>query len=172
LADERRDCGRAGLCEGWASMSAPILPLTESGSLTCERYPLLVFFDGECVFCDRWINRVRDADHTHRIRFGTKQGRTFQEVKRVHPEVANVESIVLVARRPDGGEDFLVRSSAIREVLKGLPGFRFFESVLQVTPTPLVELGYRIFSKLRKPIFGRLSQCRVPLEEEKTLFVE
>ena len=141
-------------------------------SLTSERYPLLLFFDGECAFCNRWVNRVKEADRAHRIRFGTKQGKTFQQVKQAHPEVANVESVVLVLRQTDGGEKFLVRSPAIRELLKGLPEFRFFELMLQIFPTPISDFGYHIFAKMRTRLFGRWAHCRVPLEDEKQLFVD
>jgi len=142
-------------------------------SLTSERYPLLLFFDGECAFCNRWVNRVKEADHAHRMRFGAKQGHTFQQLLLTHPELANVESVVLVKRRADGeGEDFLVRAPAIREVITGLPEFRFFEVVLKIVPAPISNLGYRIFSKLRAPLFGKWHHCRVPLEEDKELYVE
>ena len=139
--------------------------------LTSERYPMLLFFDGECAFCNRWVNRVKEADHAHRIRFGTKQGHTFQQVAQARPDLARAESVVLVLRRPDDTEDYLVRSAAIREVIKGLPEFRFFEVMLQIFPTPISDLGYRIFSKLRAPLFGKWHHCRVPIEQDKELFV-
>jgi len=152
-------------------IETPTKPRHES--LTSARFPLLLFFDGQCAFCNRWVNRVKEADLAHRIRFGTKQGPTFQQkVVPAHPEFAKVESVVLVVRREDGSEDYLVRSAAIRECLKGLRPFRFFETVLQICPTFLSDIGYRIFSKLRTPLFGRWSHCRVPLEEEKVLFVD
>jgi predicted DCC family thiol-disulfide oxidoreductase YuxK len=149
--------------------------LTESPTttgLTSERHPLLLFFDGECSFCNRWVNRVREADHQHRMRFGTKQGRTFQQLAQVHPELANVESVVLVKRHADGTEEFLVRSPAIREVIAGLPEFRLFELVLHIVPTPISNLGYRIFSKLRTLLFGKWHSCRVPLEKDRELYVD
>ena len=146
-------------------------PKTEN--LTSERHPLLLFYDGECSFCNRWVNRVKEADHQHRMRYGTKQGRTFQQLAQTHPELANVESVVLVKRRADGeGEDFLVRAPAIREVIQGLPAFSLFAFVLRIVPTPLSNLGYRIFSKLRTPLFGKWHHCRVPLEQDKELYVE
>ncbi len=141
-------------------------------SLTSERHPLLLFFDGECAFCNRWVNRVKLADHAHRMRYGAKQGRTFQQLAETHPELANVDSVVLVKRRVDGNEDFLVRSAAIREVIKGLPEFRLFELILRLVPTPLSDLGYRIFSKLRTPLFGKWHHCRVPLEQDHELYVD
>jgi predicted DCC family thiol-disulfide oxidoreductase YuxK len=142
-------------------------------SLTSERHPLLLFFDGECAFCNRWVNKVKIADHARRMRYGTKQGRTFQHLLQTHPDLAKVDSVVLVKRRADGdGEDFLVRASAIREVIAGLPGFRFFEVLLRIIPSPITNLGYRIFSKLRTPLFGKWHHCRVPLEQDKELYVE
>ena len=156
-------------------MSTSTEPLKESPrttGLTTERHPLLLFFDGECAFCNRWVNKVRLADHQHRMRFGTKQGRTFQQVTQVHPELANVESVVLVERLPDGGEKFLVRSAAIREVIAGLPEFRVFEIALRIFPDFISDIGYRIFSKLRAPLFGTWHHCRVPLENERDLYVD
>jgi predicted DCC family thiol-disulfide oxidoreductase YuxK len=149
--------------------------LTESprqDGLTSERHPLLLFFDGECAFCNRWVNRVKLADHAHRMRYGTKQGRTFQQLAQGRPELANVESVVLAKWRADGSEDFLVRTAAIREVIQGLPEFHWFEVVLRIVPTPMSDLGYRIFSKLRAPLFGKWHHCRVPLEQDRELYVE
>jgi predicted DCC family thiol-disulfide oxidoreductase YuxK len=150
--------------------------LTESPKptgFTSEQHPLLLFFDGDCAFCNRWVNRVKLADHQHRMRYGTLQGRTFQQIAQAHPEFANIDSVVLVKRRADGEEEtFLVRSAAIREVIAGLPEFRVFEILLRIIPAPIANLGYRIFSKLRTPLFGKWHHCRAPLEQDKELYVE
>jgi predicted DCC family thiol-disulfide oxidoreductase YuxK len=142
-------------------------------TLTSVDRPLLVFFDGECGFCNHWINRVRNADHAHRIRYGTKQGKTFQEVAKAHPEVANVESIVVISRNGLGHEDILVRTPAVRTIVEGLPDFRFFAFLLQVIPTPICNLGYLIFSRLRGSLtLGKFSSCRVSTQQERELFVD
>jgi len=153
-------------------MSIVAEPTDKPAALTSVEHPLLVFFDGECGFCNHWINKVRDADHAHRIRFGTKQGTTFQEVAKAHPEVAKVESIVVVSRNGIGHEEILVRSAAVRIVVDGLPGFRFFAFLLQIIPAPICNIGYRLVSKVRSSVMGKLSQCRVPTEEERALFVD
>jgi predicted DCC family thiol-disulfide oxidoreductase YuxK len=139
---------------------------------TTERYPMLLFIDGECSFCNRWAYQVRVADNGRRLRFGAKQGRTFQEVARVHPEIAQVESVVLLQRRADGTEHALVRSRAVRAVINGLPEFRLFATVLQIFPEFLSDLGYRIFSRLRTVLFGRWHHLRSPLENDPELYVD
>ncbi|MEJ0001395.1 MAG: DCC1-like thiol-disulfide oxidoreductase family protein [Verrucomicrobiota bacterium] len=133
---------------------------------------LLLFIDGECAFCDRWSERVRQADHAQRVRFGAKQGHTFQQVALAHPQVAHIASMVVLARRDGGREEVLVRSRAIREVIMGLREFRAFAAVLRIVPRFLADLGYRVFSALRTRLFGRLDACRVPRPDERARFVD
>jgi predicted DCC family thiol-disulfide oxidoreductase YuxK len=147
-------------------MNAP--PETSSAGeepLTTPAHPLLLFYDGECSFCARWVARVMKADTAHRARFATRQGRTFQRVARLYPEGQKAESVVLVKRRADGREDFFVRSTAIRKLIDGLPGFRFFAFILHVVPTPISDLGYAILAHLREPLFGKWADCRPPIEK-------
>lgn len=112
------------------------------------------------------------ADVGHRTRFGAKQGRTFRAIATSHPEIAHVESIVVFQRAPDGREKVLIRSAAVQTAIAGLPGFGFFETALRIVPRPLSDLGYAIFSKLRKFIFGSQNICHVVKPEERELFLD
>jgi predicted DCC family thiol-disulfide oxidoreductase YuxK len=140
--------------------------------LTTPAHPLLLFYDGDCAFCARWVTRVMKADTAHRARFAKRQGRTFQRVAQLYPKGAKAESVVLVKRRPDGREDFFVRSTAIRKLIDGLPGFRLFAFVLHVVPTPISDLGYATFSRLRETLFSKWADCRPPIEENRELFLD
>jgi predicted DCC family thiol-disulfide oxidoreductase YuxK len=145
---------------------------TDTSSVTTERYPLALFFDGECVFCSRWVRRLMAADTAHRTRFGAKQGAAFKRVVTKHPEAANVASVVLIRRDATGHEQVLVRSAAVLAVINGLPGYHAAALILRVTPRPLADLGYAIFSKFRKRIFGTQNVCDVVRPAEKELFLE
>jgi predicted DCC family thiol-disulfide oxidoreductase YuxK len=140
--------------------------------LITERFPMLLFFDGECAFCNRWVAKVKDADHARRIRYAIKQGHTFQRVLAEHPEVNKVDSVVLLSRRDDGSVEITVRSRAIRKVIAGLPEFWFFRLMLAIFPAFLADIGYRIFSKLRAPLFGKWAHCRRPIEQDKELYLD
>ncbi len=139
---------------------------------TSARYPLLIFYDGDCSFCNRWVARVRAADQARRIRYGSQQGRTFARVIGLHPELGKGDTVVVIARQGDGSEQFLVRSLAIRTVIDGLPGFRFFDRLLHILPLPISDLGYRFISKMRGVLFGPWHGQREPIEEDQELYVE
>jgi predicted DCC family thiol-disulfide oxidoreductase YuxK len=139
--------------------------------LTTPEQPLLLFFDGDCSFCARWVERVLTADAAHRTRISTLQGKTFSRVRALHPWLGKLDSVVLVQRLPNGEEPVYVRSTAIRKLIDGLPGFRLFAFVLHLVPTPVSDLGYWIFSKLREPLFGRWHNCRPELEKSP-LFID
>jgi predicted DCC family thiol-disulfide oxidoreductase YuxK len=139
--------------------------------LTTPEHPLLLFYDGDCSFCARWVESVMRADSAHRIRVGKQQGTTFQRVRERFPKLGKLESVVLVKRRPGYGEEFFTRSTAIRKLIDGLPGFRIFATILHLVPTPLSDLGYWIVAKLREPLFSRWADCR-PHLEKSALFVD
>lgn len=147
--------------------------VTSSQTFTTERYPLLLFYDGDCSFCARWVDRVKKADAAmRRMRYGQQQGKTFQRVKQLHPELANIESVVLLKRRPDGGEDLFLRSEAIHEAIRGLPDFKLFDAVLNTVPKSMAELGYKFIARARGLLFGAWHECRPAIENDRELYVE
>ncbi len=153
-------------------MSVPVETPARLEPLTTPEHPLLLFYDGDCSFCARWVSRVLAADTAHRTRVGQLQGATYQRVLALHPWLRKIDSVVLVQRRADGREPVFIRSTAIRKLIDGLPGFRFFAWVLHLVPTPVSDIGYWIFSKLRTPLFGKWHDCRPDLEKNKELFVD
>ena len=140
--------------------------------LVSERFPKLLFYDGDCSFCARWVERVMVADTAHRIRFSKLQGQAFKQVAARHPELDKRDTVVLLQLRPDGREGFYTRSTAIRKTIYGLPAFRFFSFVLHIVPTPVADLGYRIVANLREPLFGFWADQRPKLEENREVFLD
>jgi len=98
--------------------------------------------------CNRWISRVKDAIMRAGSALKTKQGKNFSAGGKGPPELASVESVVLVVRGPDGEEDFLARSPAIRKLIEGLPEFRFFARMLRIFPTPISDAGLLHFLQI------------------------
>lgn len=143
-----------------------------SFSVTTERHPLALFFDGECCFCNRWVGRLMNADTGHRTRFGAKQGTTFQRLAAAHPEAANVASIVVAQRDAAGREHVLTHSAAVQAAIRGLPSYALASAILCLVPRPLADFGYGIFSRNRKLIFGSQNICHVVKPADRELFLE
>ena len=144
----------------------------EAIHFTTARHPLLLFYDGECSFCARWVERVVKADPTRRMRYGQQQGHTFSRFLQVHTELSHIESVVVLKRRPDGGEDVYVRSRAIREAIAGLPRLRLFQFILKIVPEPIADVGYNFFAKYRGTLVSAWHSLRPPIEQDKELYVE
>ena len=140
-------------------------------TVTTPDHPFALFFDGECCFCNRWGAGLMRADTLRRTRFGAKQGETFRRLAVTHPEAANVESIVLVRREPDGRERVLIRSRAVQEAIRGLPAYRLASLALAATPRPLAELGYSLVSRYRKRLFGAQDICHLMKPADRELFL-
>ena len=141
-------------------------------TVTTPQHPHALFFDGDCCYCNRWVARLMRADHGRRTRFGAKQGATFQRFAAEHPEAANIESIILVQRDDAGHEHVLTKSTAIHEAIRGLPRYALASTILKLTPRPLADLGYGIFSKNRKRIFGSQNVCNVVKPADRELFLD
>jgi predicted DCC family thiol-disulfide oxidoreductase YuxK len=139
---------------------------------TTERHPCLLFYDGDCSFCARWVERITRADPTHRLRYSQQQGRTFPLVVQAHPELAGINSVVLLKRSPDGSEKVFTRSAAIRESMAGLPKYRFFQFVLNVLPARVADLGYDFFATYRGKLVARWHDQRPGIEGNSELYVD
>ena len=146
--------------------------MTTDEPLVSEQFPKLLFYDGDCSFCARWVEKVMVADPAHRIRFSKLQGQAFQRVAAAHPELDKRDTVVLLQRKPDGQEKFYTRSTAIRKTIHGLPAFRFFSFILHIVPTPIADLGYRIVANLREPLFGFWANQRPRLEDHREVFLD
>jgi predicted DCC family thiol-disulfide oxidoreductase YuxK len=139
--------------------------------VTTAQHPCSLFFDGECCFCNRWVARLMRADAGRRTRFGAKQGATFQRFILTHPEAANVASIVLVRRNDQGHEQVFLRTEAVHEAIRGLPHYAFASAILSLTPRFIANIGYAIFSRFRKVIFGSQNICDVVKPADRELFL-
>ena len=127
----------------------------------------LVLFDGVCGLCDRLVSFLVRVDHARTLRYAPLQGETAQALRERFPEIpADLASMAFV----DDGRVYL-RSRAVLRVLGtlGWPWRAF--AVFSWLPLWLTDAGYRLVARTRYGIFGKLDACRLPNEEEKSLFL-
>lgn len=127
----------------------------------------IVFFDGVCGFCNKFINWIVVRDHHRRLRFAPLQGSTAQELIPQH-YTQNLSTVVL---HTDHGN--YTHSAAVCRILFAIGGpWRLAAALLWLIPFPLRNLGYSLIGRIRYRLFGKLDQCRIPSVDERGLFLE
>ncbi len=127
----------------------------------------VVVFDGECSFCNGWIDFLFRFDHKDLFRFSSRQSEAGAR-------------FVLQSGLPAGGagsilvvEDKLIRlrSDAVLRMLS-LLGFPFsLLGIFRLIPAALRDAVYDLIARNRKRWFGKTTQCRIPAPSERHRFL-
>jgi predicted DCC family thiol-disulfide oxidoreductase YuxK len=127
---------------------------------------VIIYFDGQCGLCDRFVQFVLRRDRAARYRFAPLQGSTARE--RVAASLGPESSQTVILE--EGGR-FRVRSDAALAILTGLGGAWRLAGLLRVIPRPLRDAVYDLVARNRNRWFGRLAECRVPEPAERDRFL-
>ncbi len=130
--------------------------------MTGER---IVFFDGVCGLCNRFVDELLHADRKRLLRFAPLQGSTAHG--RLPAGMADAMESVVYLR------DGLViqRSDAALHVLIDLGGWRLFYRVFFIVPRFLRDAVYDWVARNRYRWFGKHDTCRLPTPEERVRFL-
>ena len=128
---------------------------------------LLLLYDGTCGLCDWFVQFILRHDRHRDLRFATLQGRYGDAARRAMPELAGVDSVVLVTR-----SGAYVRSTAALEVMRYMGGGWSLFLVLYVLPRFVRDWGYDMIAKRRYRIWGRVEACPLPTPETRTRFLD
>ncbi|MDE2848273.1 MAG: DCC1-like thiol-disulfide oxidoreductase family protein [Gemmatimonadota bacterium] len=151
----------------------------------------MLFFDGVCGLCNRFVDFMLRADSQDLLRYAPLQGETARRMlgmdgeagdreagdpRTGDPEPGNPQTGDL----PSGGPHSFVflekdrqyeQSNAVLHALIRLGGAWRLIAVLYVFPRPLRDLVYRIVARNRYRWFGRRDACRMPTPEERGRFL-
>lgn len=141
--------------------------------MSAIRDDAVMLYDGLCGFCDGTVQFVLDRDRTRTLRFAPLQGDFAREFLARHPELRNVDSIILVQpASASNAECVSIHSDAIVLLSKYVGGFwNVFGVVLQIIPRFFRDWGYRTFARFRYRAFGRRDACRIPTLDERVRFL-
>lgn len=116
-----------------------------------EAKPIL-FFDGECGLCHRFVLFVLAREQTALFRFAPLRGRTFRKMIGEDQARELPDSLVLLTE--EGA--MLSLSDAAVYALKTLsPGWRRVAWMIGVFPKPMRDFGYRCVAAVRKKLFKK-----------------
>lgn len=127
----------------------------------------VVVFDGECSFCNGWIDFLLRFDRKEVFRFAARQSETgaaFASQSGLPP--GGTGSIIVVE-----DQRIRLRSDAVLRMLTllGLP-FSVL-GIFRLVPAALRDFVYDVIARNRKRWFGKTIQCRLPAPSELHRFI-
>ena len=126
----------------------------------------IIFFDGVCGMCNRFVDIVLDADEEGIFRFAPLQGETARRLLPPLPNDPREWSMLYLDERGLHRE-----SDASLEVYRRLGGRYAVLSWFRFVPGFLRAPFHRWVARNRYRWFGRRAECRVPAPEERERFL-
>ena len=110
---------------------------------------LVVFFDGKCGMCHRWVRTVLAEDPSGVVQFAPLQSPAFEQRFSGEQRAAWPDSIVVAQ-----GDETWVRSAAALRVMGAVGGlWRLCAAVLGWVPRPISDLVYDGVARIRRRLF-------------------
>lgn len=130
----------------------------------------ILFFDGECRYCNRWVQWVVDRDKNRCFRFASIQSEFSEKVFRyLNIEIKDFNSIAVLIQT-NSGYKILKKSDAVAFIFSVLRPDALLYKIIKVLPRSFSDVGYNCVAAIRKNI--PVTECRLYNEEEKKLFLD
>ena len=135
-------------------------------------FPVLLY-DGVCGFCNKSVQMILRHDGRGTLRFAALQTAYGEAVKARHPELQNIDSVVLVEPLPGTTDErVFVRSDAALRIAAYLGGWWKLFLVFRIVPRGVRDFCYDLFARYRYKLFGRHDSCLLPSPEVRSRFIE
>ena len=123
----------------------------------------IIFFDGQCNLCDRFIHFVLKRDTHRKFLYSPLQGQTALE-KLQREDIHSLKSIVVLKKGL-----VLKETQAVRAVMEEIyPRCSILFSIL---PLSFFNIFYRFIAKRRYAFFGKKETFYQASDKEKDLFL-
>ncbi len=110
----------------------------------------IILFDGDCNFCNYWVNFVLKRDKQNVFKFASLNSEIGTTLKLQHQIPATLDSIILIKK----GKVF-IKSQAALEISKYLSGGWFMMVGFNLVPVFLRDSVYDFVAKNRYQWFGK-----------------
>lgn len=144
-------------------------PSTAAPAVSPPAPPLehpIIFFDGVCGMCNRFVDIILRADKRGVFRFAPIQGETAQAL--LPPLDNDPKEWSMLYLDEHGLHD---QSDASLHVYRRLGGFWWFLSLFRFVPRRLRTWAYRLIARNRYRLFGQRDTCRLPTPAERARFL-
>lgn len=131
----------------------------------------LVFYDGECGFCDFVVQFVIRQDSQELFDFAPLQGGTaLRLLKQLPTEMKNKDSLVLIENYKDSNPHYYVLGKGALRISWLLGGVWSIPGLVSFLPAFFYDWKYRLVARNRHRFFKNQS-CVVPTKEKRQRFL-
>ena len=139
---------------------------------TNTAHPVLLY-DGLCGFCNKGVQRILRYDKRKTMFFAALQSDYGKSILTRHPELAGIDSMVLVEPLEFAYlERVFVRSDALLRVARYLGGPWKLALAAYIIPGSVRDYLYDQFAKRRYRWFGKYDTCLLPPSEVRARFLD
>lgn len=143
--------------------------MTSPGGGDSSAGPVLIY-DGVCGFCNWAVRFILRHESRHDLRFAPLQSAYGERIRKDHPAVAEVDSVVWVEGEGPA-ERALIRSDAAFRVVTYFGGFWRLLHVFRLLPRGVRDFLYDGFARRRYGWFGKYDSCPIPPPEVRARFL-
>lgn len=126
----------------------------------------ILLYDGSCGFCQNSVQFILRHERTEEIYFAPLQSNFAEQIKKEHPEILTIDSIVFLK-----GKELSVESDAALELATYLKAPYYFGKYVRFVPKGLRDSVYRFLAKNRHRLARNSNSCLVPSTQQRKRFL-
>lgn len=130
-----------------------------------------MLYDGLCRLCNGAVRFILKHDKRKTMRFASLQSDFARAILNRHPQLKEIDSLVLLESADTPEEILFVQSAGVFKIAEYLGGAWTIGSLFRILPNSLLDAAYDFLARHRHSLFGRYDACPIPSPETRSRFL-